>query len=115
MLWNPAQLLFGALEICPKILVGLSFDGAMPGGIRPVQCGVAERRCQRVGRDNDADDGCGRCLRPHPVAKRGKEEERDQRFQAIGRRAGRTVDDPIQLGFSELVAKSPIHRGRHGE
>ena len=46
----------GEVEVGAQVLVRLRLDGAMTGGIHPVQRGVSECRGQRVSRDHAPDD-----------------------------------------------------------
>ena len=112
---DPGQLLLGALGVGAQVLVGGGLDGALAGGVEPVECGVAQCRRHRVGDDDRPNESRCEGLRPHPVAQRGKEEERDERFEAVGGGRGHAVNLTIQSCLAETEAEPVVHRGGHDQ
>ena len=111
----PGQLLLGALGVGAQVLVGSGLDGALAGGVEPIERGMAQRRRHRVGDDDRPNESRSAGLRPHPVAQRGKEEERDERFEAVCGGRGHAVDLTIQGGLAETEAEPVVHCGGHGQ
>jgi NAD(P)-dependent dehydrogenase (short-subunit alcohol dehydrogenase family) len=90
-------------------------DRALAGRVEPVERGVAQSRRHRVSDDDRPNESRSDGLRPHPVTQRGKEEKRDERFEAVGSGRGHAVNLPIHGGLAETVTEPVVHCGGHDQ